>query len=722
MGSQNQKFSQLTDLRQQLSRKEGERQLLEYQLRQSRQRIAAMESSTFWQLRSHWFRVREGLGIKDEAIPFSFKAILYALAERWQRSQITQLPSEPWPVDKPLVSVIIPCFNYGRFLPDAVASIQAQSFKNFETIIVNDGSTDLETLEVLAELENGPVEIIHQSNRKLPAARNTGIRAAQGRYICCLDADDCLEPTYLEKCLVLLEVLRLDVAYSWQREFGYGDMVIPTSKFCLETLLEHNCCIVPAVFRKEIWQKVNGYDEHMVIGYEDWEYWLRLARAGGKGGEVQEPLFLYRKHGPSMIDDAQAKHHELIDYIQAKHRDLYPAKPWRAFLRKKQEYRVQSGYANLLAAPAIAEPSAQPQVLFLLPYFAVGGAEAVARQVLQGLIEGGGSGTLVTTETLSDADNSADQFAALTSDIHPLPRILADSSLWLEYVTYLIRSRNLNAIYLAGSTWGYDALPSLKQMFPELRVINPIYLVDGHTQRHQEYAELIDYTVIENRSLAATLDNRTTQNLRLIANGVDTDYFYPQSLGSWSDPFVVGFLGRFVEQKGIETLLAITEACRDESRLQFVFAGDGELKSLVEQKINRLGLADRVKLLGVVEPREFLASIQLLLLPSQWEGRPNAVLESLAMGVPVVASAVGGLPELIQEGQQGFLCQPGDVVSFVKRLKQVCDNPTLYRQLANKARAHACHALDVTQMRSQYLDLFREAIAINSLENRLVGK
>ncbi|MEM4724269.1 MAG: glycosyltransferase family A protein, partial [Candidatus Hadarchaeum sp.] len=101
------------------------------------------------------------------------------------------------------VSVIIPCYNHGHYLPCAVNSVMAQTFADWEAIIVDDGSTD-NTREVAAQFTDSRVRYIYQDNRGLAAARNTGIRAAQGEYLAFLDADDEWEPTFLEACVAAL--------------------------------------------------------------------------------------------------------------------------------------------------------------------------------------------------------------------------------------------------------------------------------------------------------------------------------------------------------------------------------------------------------------------------------------------------------------------------------------------------------------------------------------
>jgi len=123
------------------------------------------------------------------------------------------LTLSPWPRHLPLVSVVIPVTTTAVRGRGCGFSL-GQTFQDLEVIVVNDGSNDPDTLAVLSNLKKPKTRVVHQENLKLPAARNRGIREARGKYICCLDADDLLKPTYLEKCVVNMELNGVDICYS----------------------------------------------------------------------------------------------------------------------------------------------------------------------------------------------------------------------------------------------------------------------------------------------------------------------------------------------------------------------------------------------------------------------------------------------------------------------------------------------------------------------------
>ncbi len=181
----------------------------------------------------------------------------HKLSRVMQQKKYQYKHQEEWPAERPLVSVIIPCYNYGAFIKGAIESVLAQTFQRFEILIINDGSTDEMTLTVLDNLCYERTKVIHQTNQGLAQTRNNGAALAVGKYICYLDPDDLLEPTYLEKTLSHLESDEsLGSCYSWVHCFGDFDSVWKTEN--LDPFLLRQGCIAPShsVLRKAAWRKV----------------------------------------------------------------------------------------------------------------------------------------------------------------------------------------------------------------------------------------------------------------------------------------------------------------------------------------------------------------------------------------------------------------------------------------------------------------------------------
>ena len=181
----------------------------------------------------------------------------------------------------PLVSVIITCYNDGEYIKEAIESVEQSTLKNVELIIVDDCSTDLSTTNKLNELISQNYTIIFcPQNKGVGNARNMGIENAKGQYILTLDGDDKLMPQYLEKAANVLNTNQNTVlVYCNVKRFGLLNTIRVAPEFNLQTLLAGNYIASASMFRKSNWQTAGGYDSQMP-NYEDWEFWITLAKSG----------------------------------------------------------------------------------------------------------------------------------------------------------------------------------------------------------------------------------------------------------------------------------------------------------------------------------------------------------------------------------------------------------------------------------------------------------
>jgi hypothetical protein len=238
-----------------------------------------------------------------------------------QRSFTSEI--EP-PVTRPRVSIIVPCHNGGRFLDGLLASLDAQTFRDFEIIIVDDGSTEAATQEKLGTLAPA-VRVVHQENRYLPAARNRGFLEARAELVLPLDCDDTLEPSYLAETVPILENAPADVGFVFThvrltdtltgvlpRHFNrFDQLFLNLLPYCM-------------LIRKLAWQVAGGYDETMRGGMEDWEFNIRLSCSAFRGIELAKPLFVYSVRPDGMLMSRTTRMHGTIwRRIRTKHAELY---------------------------------------------------------------------------------------------------------------------------------------------------------------------------------------------------------------------------------------------------------------------------------------------------------------------------------------------------------------------------------------------------------------
>ena len=280
--------------------------------------------------------------------------------------------------DGPLISVVTPFYNHGKTLPETIASVLGQTFQDFEYIIVNDGSTDAISQEVFNGIDDQRIRKILQKNQGVAVARNHGISEARGKYILCLDADDRIDPTYLEKAVTVLELNPgVGIVYSHVHFFGIEEGVAREPEFNADILLEANILHTASVFRKKDWERVGGYKSN--LGFEDWEFWINLVEHGVVGQLIPEALFYYRRAEQSRFIDDMKKKDENIRKIRSLHpRYHHNLQRFRNKIPMRYVLDPDTTYVNLRDVESYLESAPRKRnVLLLMPWLTFGGAETL---------------------------------------------------------------------------------------------------------------------------------------------------------------------------------------------------------------------------------------------------------------------------------------------------------------------------------------------------------
>jgi GT2 family glycosyltransferase len=253
------------------------------------------------------------------------------------------------PVD---LSVVIPCYDLGELLVEAVASAERAAPPRCELIVVDDGSRQPRTLEVLGVLRDAGYRVIDQPNGGLAAARNRGVGEARGRYILPLDADNRLAAGFPAAALRLLDAdSGVAVVYGDRMDFGLRSGRFTVPDFDVPQLLWMNLIDACAVYRREVWESCGGYDPAAPC-WEDWELWIAAGERGWRFHHLHEIAFEYRVRPGSMLDRAQEDElwRTSFGHIYRKHRDLYAAHLPEVLLAAKREIFAIAGDALALRA------------------------------------------------------------------------------------------------------------------------------------------------------------------------------------------------------------------------------------------------------------------------------------------------------------------------------------------------------------------------------------
>jgi len=214
------------------------------------------------------------------------------------------------------LSIIIPLYNQGHYLEECLESIsknEARKIKSKETIVVDDCSSD-NSFEVAKKLQDKfKFELIQTpQNSKLPGARNFALKQASGKYVICLDSDDKIPPNYIHETHRTLIKKNVDVAYADSQCFDYKTSRYQWPEFSVLLLKRGPFINCSAMYKKEIWDKVGGYKEDMIYGWEDYEFWVSAYEHGYKFKKCNRTELYYRMKDDGMGATAATKHQQEI--------------------------------------------------------------------------------------------------------------------------------------------------------------------------------------------------------------------------------------------------------------------------------------------------------------------------------------------------------------------------------------------------------------------------
>ena len=224
----------------------------------------------------------------------------------------------------PRVSIIIPCYNHGQYIREALDSVEKVADKNlYEIIIVNDGSKDVYTIEMMDKLAAEGYHVINQANQGLGRTRNNGIRAAKGDYILPLDSDNRIRPEYIYESIKILDAHpEIAMVYGDAEFFGDKSKRHVVGEFNLQNMMVENQIEACAVYRRSVWEEIKKKKKKMpIMGYEDWDMWLNMTFKHYKFRYVPEILFDYRVLGNSMLRSVSSSNKKLLyKYMDEKYK------------------------------------------------------------------------------------------------------------------------------------------------------------------------------------------------------------------------------------------------------------------------------------------------------------------------------------------------------------------------------------------------------------------
>ena len=622
----------------------------------------------------------------------------------------------------PLVSIVIPYYNRADTIDETMRSLLGQTFTNFEVIVVNDGSSDNVSKKKFLDLKNEykslKPTLIQQENNGVASARNNGISHSKGKYIICLDSDDWINPTYVEKAVTVLETDHdVSLVTSYRKDFGARNEVYEPILYDAKDLIRDNMVTTASVFRREAWQRSRGFLSD--IGYEDWEFWLQLAENGDWGKTLREPLFNYRVAIQSRFVEDRSIHWKNISVIKNLHGN------YRSIIKKlnksRQSYityvRPESALINLNNITSFSSATKRKKILIVIPWMTFGGAETLLYNFCRPLKETYDIAFVTGEESLNEWEY---KFREITDKIFHLPQLLKDRSIFGEYVANYVSVHKIDVVHIVHSGYLFDHLPLIKQRNPDVNIVVTMFndRVDSYVEKSIQQKSYIDSFNTDSKRVAESFKDKFNGSIipKVIPNGIDCHHeFSPElfdravmreKLGLSTDDKAILFFGRLSQEKNPDVFIEVANEMRSNKKMKFFLIGDGPMREKCEQLVAKYKEASVTMLGYKSNVGEYLSAMDIFILPSAIEGFPLSILEAYAMGVSVIASDVGAITDVVKNDVNGYVVAPGSVSEIVSALGKL-ENNKKRAAIGKNNRRDAEEKYSIEQLGAHYNQLYR---------------
>lgn len=284
-------------------------------------------------------------------------------------------------------------------------------------------------------------------------------------------------------------------------------------------------------------------------------------------------------------------------------------------------------------------------------------------------------------------------------------------------VDKVISDRKTELVVQVGAADLYPDLPRWKESNPQIRIADILYNEFGHTLNHFLYERSFDAVIVESDYMRRYVTRASAKKhpaIERVRSGIDLEAFHPlDRRATEGAPLTLGYVGRMSAEKNPMGFIDLAERLLSlDPDLNFRMAGAGPEREAVEQRLVESPYRNQIVYAGFVDSSQrALRELDVLIVPSKFDGRPAIVMEANACGVPVVAAPVGAIPELIDEGVNGYLLPPEETGHVRELLSTWKRSPPTLVELQRSAREYACRKFDGEQMIDDYSRAFRAILA-----------
>jgi len=276
----------------------------------------------------------------------------------------------------------------------------------------------------------------------------------------------------------------------------------------------------------------------------------------------------------------------------------------------------------------------------------------------------------------------------------------------------LARIRDASILLQIGAPQAYRQLPYLKERIPRLRLLDMLYNPVGHTLNHFLFENAFDAVIVESvamRDYIRANSSKKWPSVHLALSGIDLEEFAPLNRQAIvGDHLTLGYMGRLSAEKNPLAFVELAERLHEVfPTINYRIYGEGAMEAELRARIAQCTNADKVVFCGYApHARDALSEIDVLFVPSKVDGRPNAIMEASACGVPTIAAPVGGIPELIEDGVNGYLVAPNDYNSIAGIVGRWLSDRNELANLSHLSRVKAEREFDKRTMLDRYSAIF----------------
>jgi len=685
-------------------------QLLSSNLAYANQSIVSLQNDIIKILNTKGWKILEKLRPYRRAIINLSSSLSNYQSENFIKKIQDKLSENSIPTTQDIkFSIGIPSYNHSEYVSQCIKSCLSQTYQNFEIIVTDDNSTDKETIEILKSFEkthpNKVKCIYHTENEGISGSINEQVINSNGDYFVMLDCDDYLDPDAL---LAVYKKIKVDhnpdYLFTDRKHVDEKGSLLTTVEYGgLKNLLDRGLSInevLPMgmaashlkVIKMDLFKRVGLMSNYFSLpgkaGCQDYDFALRCLLHKVKFSYIYKAVYNHRWHSKSVT---LGNHSQQVQFSNEAQR-LFEIRRFLNNIKntyKKKEHQNQ-------------------HILFVIPYLVNGGAERWLLNLASYLKNNHYTVSIFTTNGGGEWENKAREVSNHVS----INNVSSKSQKQIiEEIKQFVIQNGVDIVHISNSETGYDAIPELFSLYPKPKIVDTTHSdKSGFINYSAKYASFMDARVTVNQLTSRYLLSENLSHPNKTHSIFNATSFEPKSKVPTKDNTVL-MVSRLSEEKNPQLFISIANTLSTKyPDLKFQILGDGpELP-----RLKKLAKSNNIQFLGQVNDVEnYYLKAKYIFITSLTEGMPLVLGEAMSYGCIPFSTPVGGIPEIIKNGHNGFLCN--DKADFIRSFDNVYSNSRLSNLLSANGTQTVKEKLSPAVFGSSYTKLYKELLEDKSI-------